>query len=515
MKRFFLILVFSVAVLSLNAQTVWTVKTIPNTRLQSNYIHVSDPDGFISDDTEMKINTALSAIRDSADVFLVTVRSIGNAVPQQFRTDLFNYWGIGDKAKNNGLLLLFVEDQHAFEFETGYGIEPVLTDAECFQIFNRIIKPYFKRGDYEGGMYAGVLEIVDVFGGNMPDEIITVLPDEQVYKDAAPVKEETEETEGGFYIIMWLILIGLFPTVSALAYLYIKVKDKKNPPKPIKDEYTIREENGVKYIDDFQTTWTGSPWHGIGCMRSLTFGFSGIFWLLLCTRVMTLLIEDPVLATNAAGVFAIITYLSWICWRNNVRTLKMAEKVAKDSLNPKKIYDKAKNHPRTVMLNYLVYWIGWYYIKQYNLLKEQSVSMMCPECHQPMTEGDEVKLNEIETAEKEHNVWEYTSLRCPSGHAYVIKEKGKDYDKYFNCEKCGAHLTQKVNSVVLTKATYSHSGLEEFTYECQFCHDKYSKQFIIPKLERSSSSSSGSSSHSSGGSFGGGRSGGGGYSGKW
>lgn len=499
---------------SIYAQTVWTVKTIPNTRLQSNSIHVSDPDGIISNEAEMAINTALCCIQDTADVFIVTVRSIGNEVPQQFRTDLFNYWGIGDKNKNNGLLLLFVEDQHAMEFEIGYGIEPILPDAKCFEIFNHTMKPYFKKGDYDGGMYAGVLDIVDVFGGTVPDGVITVLPDEQIYKDAAP--KPAEETESDFYFFLWLILMGLFPTVSALAYIIVKIKDKKNPPKPIKDEYTIREENGLKYLDDFKTTWTGSPWHGIGCMRSLTFGFSGIFWLLLCTRIMNWIITDnPLLATNIAGVFTIITYFSWICWRNNVRTLKMAAKVAKDSLNPKMIYDKAKNHPRTAMLNYLAYWIGWYYIKQYNLLKEQSNGMMCPECHQPMTDGDEVQLNEKDTAEKAYNVWKYTSLRCPAGHAYVIKEKGKDYSDYYDCEKCGAHLKNSIRSTVLTNATYSHSGLKEIEYECKFCHNKTVEKLIIPKLERSSSSSSSGSSRSSGGSFGGGRSGGGGYSGKW
>ena len=159
MKKLFITLLFAISVISLNAKTVWTIETIPNTRLQSNYIHVSDPDGYISDDYEMRINTALNAIRDQADVFLVALSSIGNDSPQAFRTELFNKWGIGDKGKDNGLLLLFVEDQHAFEFETGYGIEPILPDAVCFQIFNNTIKPCFKKGDYEGGMYAGVLDI--------------------------------------------------------------------------------------------------------------------------------------------------------------------------------------------------------------------------------------------------------------------------------------------------------------------------------------------------------------------
>ena len=515
MKKLFITLMLAVAMLPLVAQTAWTVESVPNTRLQSNYIHVSDPDGFISDEYEMKINTALSAIRNQADVFLVALGSIGSYDPMMFRNELFSNWGIGDKDKNNGLLLLFVEDQHSFEFETGYGIEPDLPDAKCFEIFQHTIKPYFKDGDYQGGMLAGVLDIVKVFGGEMPATLITDLPDEQVYKDARP--EQEEDNESDFYLFVCLILGAIFPIVSGLAYLIIRRKDKKNPPQEIKDDYTVSEENGVKYLNDFKSTWSGSPWHGIGCMRSLTFGFSGLLWIILFANVINSFMpaSEHLLAQQITGVLAIVAYLSWTCWRNNVRTLKMAEKVAKDSLNPKMIYKKAKDHPRTVMLNYLAYWIGRGYMKKYDKLIAESHGMLCPECRQPMTEGDEVQLNEMEAAERAHNVWKYTSLRCPAGHAYVVKERGKDYDNYSTCEKCGAHLKECIHSTVLTKATYSHSGLKELVYECEFCHNQTSQKVIIPRLERESSSGGGSSSHSSGGSFGGGRSGGGGYSGKW
>ena len=120
-------------------------KALPNTRLQSNDIHVSDPDGYLSDSAEMNINTALCAIRQQADVFVVTLRSIGDAEPKRFATQLFNDWGIGDAQTNNGVLLLFVEDQHALEFETGYGAEATLTDARCERIFRNTIVPYFRR----------------------------------------------------------------------------------------------------------------------------------------------------------------------------------------------------------------------------------------------------------------------------------------------------------------------------------------------------------------------------------
>ena len=142
MKKTLLLLFALLTMLSASAQKIWTVSTVPNTRLQSDDIHVSDPDGYLSDSTEMTINTALCAISDKADVFLVTLTSIGDAETKSFATELFNYWGIGDAETNNGVLLLFVEDQHSLEFETGYGAESTLTDAKCQRIFTNTIVPF-------------------------------------------------------------------------------------------------------------------------------------------------------------------------------------------------------------------------------------------------------------------------------------------------------------------------------------------------------------------------------------
>lgn len=176
MKKTLLLLFALLTLLSASAQKVWTVSSVPNTRLQSNDIHVSDPDGYLSDSTEMTINTALCAIRDKADVFLVTLTSIGDAESKSFATELFNYWGIGDAETDNGVLLLFVEDQHALEFETGYGAESTLTDAKCQRIFTNTIVPFFKAGDYESGLCAGVADIVEVYGGEIPMGLKSTLP---------------------------------------------------------------------------------------------------------------------------------------------------------------------------------------------------------------------------------------------------------------------------------------------------------------------------------------------------
>ena len=505
------------------AQKAWTVEMVPNTRLQSNSIHVSDPDNYLSPETEMRINTALCAIRDTADVFLVALESIGYEEPADFRTKLFNKWGIGDKGKDNGLLMLFVEDQHAFEFEVGYGIEPVIPDIKCFEIFNHTIKPYFKNGDYEGGMVAGVMDIFEVFGGTMPETIVTDLPDEEVY--ATVIAEKDKVTMSDFYL--WVVfMLVMLPIISFIYFLYKNKEDKefKNNGGEVKNTYSVEDKDGLRYITDSGSNWTGSAWQGIGCARALTFGMSA----LACYFVVAIIIyalmptsEDEYTSNNWIAALTLISYLSWICFRHNSRTIKMANKLAKESICPKVIYDKAKNYRRTKFVNFIAPWLGWYYKKKYDDLKNKAPEMLCPDCRQEMSLDETVVIPAKEAAEMAFESRKFTSLRCPAGHAYVIKERGEKYDSYFDCDNCGAHLKRIIHTMTLTKPTYSHSGLEEVVSECEFCHKQTAKKVVIPRLERSSSSSSSSSSyhssssHSSGGSFGGGRSGGGGYSGRW
>ncbi|MBQ2187102.1 MAG: TPM domain-containing protein [Bacteroidales bacterium] len=523
MKKLLITLFLAFAMLPVIAQKAWTVEMVPNTRLQSNSIHVSDPDNYLSPETEMRINTALCAIRDTADVFLVALESIGYEEPADFRTKLFNKWGIGDKGKDNGLLMLFVEDQHAFEFEVGYGIEPVIPDIKCFEIFNHTIKPYFKNGEYEKGMVAGVMDIFEVFGGTMPETIVTDLPDEEVY--ATVIAEKDKVTMSDFYL--WVVfMLVMLPIISFIYFLYKNKEDKefKNNGGEVKNTYSVEDKDGLRYITDSGSNWTGSAWQGIGCARALTFGMSA----LACYFVVAIIIyalmptsEDEYTSNNWIAALTLISYLSWICFRHNSRTIKMANKLAKESICPKVIYDKAKNYRRTKFVNFIAPWLGWYYKKKYDDLKNKAPEMLCPDCRQEMSLDETVVIPAKEAAEMAFESRKFTSLRCPAGHAYVIKERGEKYDSYFDCDNCGAHLKRIIHTMTLTKPTYSHSGLEEVVSECEFCHKQTAKKVVIPRLERSSSSSSSSSSyhssssHSSGGSFGGGRSGGGGYSGRW
>ncbi len=502
------------------AQKEWTVKTVPNTRLQGNDIHVSDPDGYLSDSIEMTINTALCAIRDKADVFVVTLASIGDARPKSFATELFNNWGIGDAEKDNGVLLLFVEDQHALEFETGYGAEAILTDAKCQQIFTKTIVPFFKAGDYEGGLCAGVAEIVEVYGGEIPMGLKSTLPtanyddEDQGLGDDVPI-----------FFVLFAMVLFVMPIVGIAFWL----RKKKLGKKSVTDTYHAVEEKGATYIDGFKTTWSGSPWEGKGCLGGLLIGFSIFVILFLVIGYMGIRypnLEEKTLF-NRVSIITLLLYLTWVCFRHNHRVLKTAKTLAKQSINPRSVYQVAFENKGNRLATWMAPWLGWIYHRIYKKQLSHSEECTCPKCSGPMNKYAGFSLPENHLIEEKVGALKFTPYRCGNGHVVVVKEHGSKYSKFETCPKCGAYTMMTTDTKTIKANDYSHDGELLETSVCQHCGETLTKTVVIPKLVHYSDSSGSysgsgksysshsSSHHSSGGSFGGGHSGGGGYSGKW
>lgn len=519
-KCLFFLLSITFAV-GLYGQRAWTVSSVPNTRLQSNSFHVSDPDGYLTDSAEMVINVALSTIRDSADVFLVTLGSIGDEEPKLFATELFNSWGIGDAGKDNGVLLLFVEDQHALEFETGYGAEAVLTDALCQRIFTQSIVPYFRDGDYEGGLCSGAAAIVDIYGGELPTGLLSYQPVADYSKDSENSFSGADDEFGRFSLFVYLLMI-IMPVVGAV-YWIMKRKEKTNTAESFKSH----DEDGVTYLEDVSTPWSGSPWEGKGCLGALMLGFSLFVFMAIAVTVVSARFPDmnEKYQSNLAAVIAVVLCLTWICFRQGQRMLKAANTLAKKSVNPLRVYRAASEHAANKIAFFMAPWLGWWYKKRLKKLMDESDECRCPTCHAIMQKDKSFSLPKTHVLENQIGALRYRPFRCDNGHFFVMKEKGDKYDSFSTCSKCGAYTLKRTKTETIIEADYSHSGEMKETYTCQNCGHSFTKTIVIPKLVRSSSSSSSSSysssrsysssSRSSGGSFGGGRSGGGGYSGRW
>jgi len=85
---------------------------------------------------------------------VVTVSSLDNYDIESYSYELAKNWGIGQKEKNNGLLILIAPNERKMRIEVGYGLEGAIPDAVCKQIIREIMKPYFKQQNY----YAGIDE---------------------------------------------------------------------------------------------------------------------------------------------------------------------------------------------------------------------------------------------------------------------------------------------------------------------------------------------------------------------
>ena len=105
---------------------------------------------------------------------VVTLPNLQGTDIADFGYQLGRYWGIGQKDKNTGALLIVARDDRKLRIEVGYGLEDRLTDAQSSVIINQVITPAFKTGNFSKGISDGVAAMLVVLGGNPLDEPSTV-----------------------------------------------------------------------------------------------------------------------------------------------------------------------------------------------------------------------------------------------------------------------------------------------------------------------------------------------------
>jgi uncharacterized protein len=172
-KRFYIVLL---AVVMLAGSVVaeaksYDVKDVPNVQLRDRRRFVSNPDGILSHDAVVRIDSICYSLKERgiAEVVVVAIDNVKNGDVFSFSHELFSSWGVGDDELDNGLGILLVKDMREVRFHTGYGLEGVLPDATCVQIQQEFMLPSFRAGDYSRGMVLGV-EAVDglLTNGELP-----------------------------------------------------------------------------------------------------------------------------------------------------------------------------------------------------------------------------------------------------------------------------------------------------------------------------------------------------------
>ena len=84
---------------------------------------------------------------------------------EQYGIRVADTWKLGRRGIDDGALLLIAKNDHSLRIEVGYGLEGALNDATAKRIVSEVIVPYFKKGDFYGGIEAGIQSIIRVIEG--------------------------------------------------------------------------------------------------------------------------------------------------------------------------------------------------------------------------------------------------------------------------------------------------------------------------------------------------------------
>jgi uncharacterized protein len=93
-------------------------------------------------------------------IAVLTVPSLQGDSVEEYAVRVFEQWKLGQKGKDNGVLVLVAPQDRRMRIEVGYGLEGVLPDAAAARIVRNVMTPRFKQGDYDGGTAQGVDAIV-------------------------------------------------------------------------------------------------------------------------------------------------------------------------------------------------------------------------------------------------------------------------------------------------------------------------------------------------------------------
>lgn len=170
---------------------------------------VVDDAQILSPAAEQKLDAELTALEQKTGHQLVvaTLPSLQGYEIEDFGYQLLRTWGIGQKGKDDGVILIVAPSEKKVRIEVGYGLEPVLTDALSSLIIQRKILPAFKAGNFEQGVVDGTEAIAAQLG--LPEDEAKARA-EQAF--TAQNQAAASEDSGGppilfvIFVVVWVLI---------------------------------------------------------------------------------------------------------------------------------------------------------------------------------------------------------------------------------------------------------------------------------------------------------------------
>lgn len=140
-----------------------------------------------------------------AQVAVLTIDSLNGDSIEDFSMKVAESWQLGQKDKDNGVLIVVALNDHKARIEVGYGLEGTLTDTKCGLILRNVIIQEFRNGDYSEGILKGVKNIAGIISDN----------EELVSKSVLKGSDEDNSYMGILYGFLWVF--GWFILFSCIA----------------------------------------------------------------------------------------------------------------------------------------------------------------------------------------------------------------------------------------------------------------------------------------------------------
>lgn len=178
---------------------------------------VLDEANVLSERTEQAVNDLTIALSEAcgAEIAVLTVDFTGTSSTAGYAADALNSWGVGDRDKNNGVLLLLVTGAEDYYCTVGTGLEKELTPQKIDDLLWNNLEDGFAKGDYDAGVTAFANAMYDELCG-----IYGVQPGQSAGGSVAPAPERPSFLAriGGFLtmVIVLLVLIALVVLGSIL-----------------------------------------------------------------------------------------------------------------------------------------------------------------------------------------------------------------------------------------------------------------------------------------------------------
>lgn len=393
--------------------------------------------GYITESEQTEINAIIDGVKNEtgAEIAVVVVPNTGGDIFSAAQK-LFDLWKIGEKGKDNGILLLVSMEERQFRTHTGYGVEAILPDATCRTLQERHIVPDFREAQYAKGIISYLNIIFEILKN--PDYLA-----EQAKMEEEKRKKEAEELSKIIkarkrrMIAGILIIAGAIFMIGFVLIAYTIISASRKIKKSLRSYTEIGEIKRTGLV-------TINP---------------GWYFLIFMFGGLALVVGSDAMK----GYYRLALIIPVVCFLISIIIHNILRKIEK---------------------NIVYLW--------------RTMPRNCPECKEKMRklkeDEDDLYLTKGQKREESILSKDYDVWICEScGTKTVENFEAKNYRYYTECPECKNLTAKQTASKTITEATYSSEGSKIVTFECLNCGHKYEKQAVISKLIHYSSYSSGSS----------------------